>query len=177
MRMQTKLEIERRELAARFWHMVRQSRDPDACWEWKGCKTKNGHGMWHSHHNVSPMLSHRVAWELTYGEIPARMCIKHTCHNPSCCRPMHLRGCHPSDLGHRKLDETQVVKMLAMLSSGVSQRKTAAAFGISLGAVAGIAVGINWRTVPRPANMHPIRRPPDGYPGPKALRPRPALCG
>jgi len=36
-------------------------------------------------------LAHRYAWSLVNGDIPANMCIMHTCDNPSCINPQHLR--------------------------------------------------------------------------------------
>ena len=34
-----------------------------------------------------------MAYELVRGAIPAGMVIDHTCHNPSCVNPQHLRAC------------------------------------------------------------------------------------
>ena len=177
MRMQTRLEVDRRELAARFWHMVRQSRGPDACWFFKGCKNAAGYGYWKSHDGVSPALAHRVAWELTYGPIKDGICIRHTCRNHACCRPMHLIAVEPKNLGTRKLTTEQANAVVSSLASGVSFRKTASALGVGRGAVGAIARGLTWCDLPRPANMRQVVKLPVGYPGPKILRPRPALCG
>lgn len=72
----------------RFWSCVDKSGGPDACWEWTRSKKAFGHGR------VSlggrDLLAHRVAYVLTYGDVPRGTMICHACDNPSCCNPTHL---------------------------------------------------------------------------------------
>jgi len=35
-------------------------------------------------------LTHRLAWTLAHGAIPARMCVLHHCDRPACVNPDHL---------------------------------------------------------------------------------------
>lgn len=71
----------------RFWENV-DIRGEDECWEWRLARTSLGYGdlQWGEH----TVYAHRVAWELTNGPIPDRMCICHHCDNPPCCNPAHL---------------------------------------------------------------------------------------
>lgn len=70
----------------RFWAKVDKT---EACWLWTASKKPNGYGqfmMW-------PKLryAHRVAFEMTVGEVPSGSDLDHTCHNRACVNPDHLR--------------------------------------------------------------------------------------
>ena len=59
------------------------------CWVWTAAKNKKGYGyVWDG---GKSRLAHCVAYELAYGPIPASLMIDHTCWNPPCVRPEHLR--------------------------------------------------------------------------------------
>lgn len=76
---------------ARFWAKVGQSESPEECWLWTGAQEEKGYGRF----RVSPTIqcqAHRVAFMLTHTRWPRsdRM-ILHSCDNPACCNPNHLR--------------------------------------------------------------------------------------
>jgi hypothetical protein len=77
----------------RFWSKVLKSDDENGCWEWQA-HTCNGYGKFNL--NGKMILSHRFAYEdINNKKIGERMCILHSCDNPKCCNPAHLReGTH-----------------------------------------------------------------------------------
>jgi hypothetical protein len=72
----------------RFWQKVDIGLEND-CWHWQGCKNEKGYGV--AGHQGKTKKAHRLAYELLVGTIPDGMCLLHTCDNPSCCNPAHLR--------------------------------------------------------------------------------------
>ncbi len=68
-----------------FWRYVEQ---PEiGCWEWQR-GTRGGYGR--VRYRGKQLRTHRLAWYLAVGEIPAGFLVLHTCDNPLCCNPVHL---------------------------------------------------------------------------------------
>lgn len=79
----------------RFWDRVDVSA-PDDCWEWRGSRHPiTGYGR--LRFRGKQMYAHRVAYILTYGEIPNGAYILHSCDNPGCTNPKHTRAGTPAD--------------------------------------------------------------------------------
>ena len=69
----------------RFWSKVNKTQD---CWEWNTVDS-NGYGrFWLDGRNL---LAHRFSYSLVNGPIQNNLHIMHTCDNPICVRPDHLK--------------------------------------------------------------------------------------
>ncbi len=72
----------------RVWSKIDRSAGPSACWPWLGSRDRDGYGF------VSLDITrraHRVVFMLTGGE-PKTSMVLHSCDNPPCCNPAHLRS-------------------------------------------------------------------------------------
>jgi hypothetical protein len=131
------------------------------CWEWQ-------HGTLAVKYGGMKILGkskyvHRLAYEEFVMPIPKGMFVCHLCDNPICCNPDHLfLGTNKDNMDDKvakgrqqrgskqvlsKLKENDVVKIVEMLMSGLSQTSVAAVFGISKSVVSSISTGRAWRHV------------------------------
>jgi hypothetical protein len=84
-------DSQRPALEERFWAKVDMSAGADACWPWMAAiQTNTGYGVFGitSRQNVR---AHRMAYELTTGEVLGDKQIDHICLNRGCVNPKHLR--------------------------------------------------------------------------------------
>lgn len=78
----------KKNLVDNFWSKV-DIKGNSECWQWKGGTSRKGYGRFHPHPNFI-IYAHRMAYILTFGEIPSGLTINHKCFNTSCCNPAHL---------------------------------------------------------------------------------------
>jgi len=91
----------------RFWLKVDRSGREGACWEWLAYRDRGGYGMISVRGRM--VLTHRFAYELTFGEIPDGLCVCHRCDNPGCVNPKHLfLGTHQENMNDRGTKGRQV---------------------------------------------------------------------
>lgn len=87
-------------IGARFWAKVNCSGDKKehmytCCWEWNGCKNKDGYGRFRNGDKLVRAHALSLSWILGY--MPKY--VMHKCDNPSCVRPSHLiEGDHGTNM-------------------------------------------------------------------------------
>jgi hypothetical protein len=81
-----------RPVADRLWERV--ERQPDGCWLWTGPLTYRGYGLMsvgsETDGSAGTKSTHRLAYELAVGPVPAGLELDHLCRVKACCNPAHL---------------------------------------------------------------------------------------
>jgi len=146
----------------RFWSKVQKG---EGCWEWTGSRHKFGYGWLHL--NGATCTAHRISWTIHNGEIPAGLCVRHTCDNPGCVNPGHLllgtkkdntqdmmaRGRHRpprlkgEDHHEGKLSNAKVILLRRLLRNGMTTYQTARMLGVSQPTVSDVKAGRTWRHI------------------------------
>lgn len=141
-------------LAKMFWQMVRVG-ELSECWEWTGFVTAEGYGR--VNRLGRPHPAHRIAWLLSYGSMPEHV-LCHSCDNPPCCNPLHLRddtnrsNTYEMLLKGRgyafgnpiKMTPDNVREARRLSSEGVTGKAIAAKFGVGQGTISRILAGKRW---------------------------------
>jgi len=154
-------EAKRQNLEDRFRSKIRL-RGPKACWPWVA-KAKHyfGYGAINCGRG-NLYYSHVVAHALWKGPVPAGAHVLHSCDNPGCCNPSHLRigtrednVADMADRGRLKgktgpVDPKRCARRLTaqaardIRSSSASRKELAASYGVSYHTIANILSGRTW---------------------------------
>lgn len=130
---------------------------PSSCWLWGGPRSENGYGVIEVRGTIYRV--HRVVYEYCVADIPEGLIVLHSCDNPPCCNPEHLRaGTHADNSADClargrnpacKLteDDVRLLRRLAVGPSRLPHRRLAERFGISADTVSQIVRCDTWRHV------------------------------
>lgn len=151
----------------RFWAKVDRG---EGCWIWTASTTGFGYGTfqvvrdgrWRTH------KAHRLAYEYLVGPIPEGMALLHSCDNPVCVNPAHLRpgtraennqdmmdrrrqNLNPN-LGEKHgmhvLTESEVMEMRRLRSQGFTTKELGPMFGVTQGCASQVTRGHTWKHLP-----------------------------
>lgn len=146
----------------RFWSKTKRVGD---CLEWQSSISNGGYGLFRM--GPKKVSAHRLAYELTYGEIPEGMHICHRCDNPKCVEPEHLfAGTHSDNMrdmvtkgrhavhDHRgeksstaKLTEDDVHCIRQLYQEGSTKTQLAKEFGVTDVNIHYIVTGKSWKHI------------------------------
>lgn len=137
----------------RFLAKVRKTK---TCWIWEGCKTHSGHGQFRTIRNRRA-YAHRVSYLLFKGVIPEDKFVLHSCNNPSCVNPDHLRlgsqvenmrdAVKAKTIKGQVLTSEDVVDIRKRFAEGEHPKSIAAVFGVSRTNIYNIISGYSWTHV------------------------------
>lgn len=132
------------------------------CRDWLGSRNGDGYGQFWD--GTRMVKAHRYAYTQRHGNPPpAKPLVLHSCDNPACCEPTHLRPgtdrenaadkyardrqVHsPGEAnGNAKLTASAVATIRRLYRSGMTQAQLAVAFGVGQSHVSRIARGENWK--------------------------------
>lgn len=126
-------------LAKRFWSKVLP--EPNSgCFLWDGATHARGYGLILPNGSSTPLLAHRVSFEMHHRPLVAGEVVCHRCDNPSCVNPDHLfAGTQADNLrdmdakGRRKTNLSVPLEWVARIraDSTTPERLLAMWFGVS----------------------------------------------
>lgn len=141
----------------RFWSRVEDR--PSGCREWTGFRNALGYGQLKVR-TGSAINAHRFAYEVHHGvALDPSQVVRHTCDNPSCVNPNHLRlGTHADNVADRVQRKRSAIgersgraKLSALQARNVMYRSgsesavdLAREYGVDPGVVRAIREGRTW---------------------------------
>lgn len=146
----------------RFWSKV-DMRGPDECWEWQASLNIKGYGRFKVASYIT-VTAARLALIITTKSEPKGLLALHSCDNPPCCNPHHLRWGtvqdNSDDMKRRgrsyngeqegfqngacKLTEEQFAQVIAGLQGGLNNKQIAEGLPVDHALVSRIRRGRSW---------------------------------
>jgi hypothetical protein len=144
------------------FHKYVDRNGPNGCHLWTGSlRSSKGYGEFSV--KGRPVSTHRFAWEIANGPIPARLQVLHGCDNPRCVNPAHLflgtnndnvldkqkKGRQPKGerCGGAKITDEIVREIRARYRTGIVRQ-------IRLAEVYGVSTVMIWKIVHRKKWTH-----------------------
>lgn len=134
------------------------------CWLWTAALFHDGYGQFY--YKGKNSRANRVSYDMNIGPVPPESVVRHTCDNPPCVNPDHLRlgtvldnnrdaverGRHATGerSGLTNLCGSDVIEIRRRYESGETQDSIAVLYGITQGSVGYIVRGKVWRHVGGP---------------------------
>ena len=132
--------------------------DESECWIFQGTLTKYGYGVIPD--GYKQHAAHRLSYEIHKGSIPKGLLVIHSCDQPSCINPDHLRiGTQKDNMTdmvkrgrspHSKLRERDVIEMRRLWKDRhqpfkkVTQQELATLFGVCQATVHTVVTRQSW---------------------------------
>lgn len=146
------------DVPTRFWRMVNKS-DVDGCWTWRGSPYMS---FGYSRFKIEKkhFAAHRMAYILTFGDIPKDKCVCHKCDNPRCVRPDHLflgsskenvqdmtrkgRGAKGENNGRAKLNWARVREIRNSFKLGISSEQLSIDYNVARNTIYDVVRNRHW---------------------------------
>lgn len=164
----------------RFWPKVMRPMAWDECWPWQGGKKgcdRDGYGTFKIRSYVS-VRAHRVSFALYNGRSPGAWLVLHSCDNPPCVNPAHLRlgtvKDNSDDMvargrqakrdqageanGAAKLSATDVEKVRELILAGLTNKAIALRYGVTHSLISRIRRGKAWGSEPMQPKYASLKR-------------------
>lgn len=136
---------------------------PEECWAFTGCRDRDGYGVITGDDRRHQLRVSRLIYERAYGPVPHGLHVLHTCDNPPCWNPAHLRlgtnrdnindkvskgrQARGAAIGRQRLTEEDVRAIRNSLAYGVPLVELAKRYSVTDGAIWMIQHGRTWKHV------------------------------